>query len=94
MTLDTTRCSEPTDPRAGVDTLVSDTSQGGGTVGVDGALWLTLNVGVALQSRVTSTGGNLVPVGTLSIDTTGRGTAGINDLWCRGYRRKIVKKTF
>ena len=94
MTLDPTRRPDPTDPRAGVDTLVSNTSQGGGTVGVDGALGLTLNVRVALEARETGTGGGSVPVGTLSIDTTGRGTAGINDLWCRGYRRKIVKKIF
>ena len=94
MTLDPTRRPDPTDPRAGVDTLVSNTGQGGGAVGVDGALGLTLNVRVALEAGVTGTGGGSVPVGTLSIDTTGRGTAGINDLWCRGYRRKIVKKTF
>ena len=62
MTLDTARCSDPTDPGAGVDTLVSNTSQGGGTVGVDGTLGLTLNVRVALQTRETSTGGSSVPI--------------------------------
>ena len=92
MTLYPARCSDATDPRAGVHTLVSNTCQGAGTVGVDGALGLALNVGVALQARVTSTGGRSVPVGTLSIDTTGRGTAGINDLWSRGWRFKVVKK--
>ena len=94
MTLDPTRRPDPTDPRAGVDTLVSNTSQGGGAVGVDGALGLTLNVRVALEARETSTGGGSVPVGTLSIDTTGRGAAGINDLRWRGWRWKVVKKIF
>ena len=92
MTLDTTRCSDPTDPRTGVHTLVSNTCQGAGTVGVDGALGLALNVGVALEAGVTSTGGCSVPVGTLSIDATGRGSAGINDFWFRGWRGKVVKK--
>ena len=92
VTLNPARCSDATDPRAGVHTLVSNTCQGRGTVGVDGALGLALNVGVALEAGVTSTGGCSVPVGTLSIDATGRGSAGINDFWCRGWRWKVVKK--
>ena len=68
MTLDTARCSDATDPRTGVNTLVSNTCQGGGAVRVDGALWLALNVGVALQAGVTRAGSRPVPVGALSID--------------------------
>ena len=94
MSLDPAGGPDPAHPGAGVHTLVADTGQVPGAVRVDGALRLTLNVRVALEAGVTGTGGGSVPVGTLSIDPTGRGTAGINDLWCRGYRRKIVKKIF
>ena len=92
VTLNPARCPDPTDPGAGVHTLVSNTCQGAGTVGVDGALGLALNVGISLQSWVTSTGGCSVPVGTLSIDAAGRRSAGINNLWFRGWRGNFVKK--
>ena len=82
------RCSDSTHTRTRVHTLVADTGQGGGTVGVDGALWLAFNVGVALETREASAGGCLVPIGALCIDTTGRGETGIYDLWsgCGGGR--------
>ena len=88
MTLDPTRRPDPTDPRAGVDTLVSNTGQGGGAVGVDGALGLTLNVRVALEAGVTRARGRLVPVCALSIDATGTWSAGVDDFgsWCCGGR--------
>ena len=66
--LDPAGGSQPTDPWTWVNTLVSNTCQGGGAVRVDGALWLALNVGVALQAGVTRAGGRPVPIGALSID--------------------------
>lgn len=81
--LNPARCSDPTHPWTRIHTLVADTGQGGGTVGVDGALWLALNVGVALETREACAGGGLVSVGALCIDTTGRGETGIYDLWSR-----------
>lgn len=61
--------SGPAHPGTGVRALVSNTCQAAGTVGVDGTLWLALNVRVALEPGETSTGGSAISIGALSIDT-------------------------
>ena len=84
MTLDPAGGPDPAHPGAGVHTLVADTGQPLGAVRVDGALGLTLNVRVALEAGITRARGRLIPVGALSIDATGAGATGVNDLWRRG----------
>ena len=76
--------SDPTHPGTRVHTLVADTGQPLGAVGVDRALGLALNVRVALEAGVTRARGRLVPVCALSIDATGAGAAWVNDLRWRG----------
>ena len=79
-----------THARAQVHALVADTRQLLRTVGVDGALGLALNVGVALQPGVAAAAGPH-PAGpgagaarALSVDATRRGPARVYDLWGRG----------
>ena len=76
--------------RARVHALVADTRQLLRTVGVDGALRLALDVGVALQPGVAAAAGPH-PAGpgaggarALSVDATWRGPARVYDLWGRG----------
>jgi hypothetical protein len=76
----------PTHPRTGVLTLVVNASLVRGTVGVDGALMLALDVWVALETREADTGSGLVPFPALCIDTTRRWVARIDDLRSDGGR--------
>jgi hypothetical protein len=76
----------PTHPRTGVLTLVVNASLVRGTVGVDGALMLALDVGVALETGEADTGSGLVPFPALCIDPTRRWVARIDDLRSDGGR--------
>lgn len=86
VVLDPARCSHSTHPGTWVHTLVPDTGQVLGTVGVDGTFWFAFNIGVALEARVTCARGSLVSIGAFSIDTTWRWSTWVNDLWswCSG----------
>ena len=84
VTLDPAGGSDPTHPGARVHTLVADTGQSLGTVGVDGTLGLALDVRVALEAGVAGARGRLVPVRALGVDATRTGPTGINDLRSRG----------
>ena len=64
--------------------LLLDTRQGGGTLGVDGALGFAFDVRVAEQAGQTSTAGSSRALPTLSVDTAGRWPARINDFWSWG----------
>ena len=70
-----------TDPGTGIFTFVPQTGQVSGTLLVDGTLWLALSIGISLQAWQAGTGCCLVPLSAGSIETTGTGSAGINDLW-------------
>ena len=70
-----------THTRAGIFTLLLDTGKLGGTLLVDRALRLALNVRVALQSGQAGTTGSLVPFVANCIGSTGGRTAWIYDLW-------------
>ena len=84
MTLDPAGGSDSTHPGARVHTLVADTRQSLGTVGVDGTLGLALDVRVALEAGVAGARGRLVSVRALGIDATRTGPAGVNNFrsWC------------
>ena len=75
------RGSGATDPGAGIFTFVPHTGQVGGTLLVDGTLWLALSVGISLQAWQAGTGCRQVPLSADSIETAGTWSAGIYDLW-------------
>jgi hypothetical protein len=72
----------------GIHALVAHTGQHVGTVGIDGALWLALHIGVALEAGQAGAGRRTATVPAFSIDTAGRRPAGVNDLWSGAGRCK------
>jgi hypothetical protein len=67
-----------TDPGTWVPALLVHAGQVGGTLLVDGALGLALNIGVAPEAGQALAGGRTVPVIANCIDSTGGGVAGVN----------------
>jgi hypothetical protein len=69
-----------THPGTGIHALVAHAGQHVRTVRVDGALWLALHIGVALEARQAGAGGRPAPLPAFSVNTAGRRPAGVNDL--------------
>ena len=72
----------PAHARARVPTLVLNTGQLDRTVGVDGALWLAFDVGVALQAGQAGTASRAAPLRALGVDTAGGRATRVDRSWC------------
>jgi hypothetical protein len=72
----------------GIHALVAHAGQHVRTVGIDGALWLALYIGVALKAGQAGAGRRTAPVPAFSVNTAGRRPAGVNDLWSGAGRCK------
>ena len=72
---------EPTDPGAGVDTVLVDAGQAGDAVTVDDALWPAAAVGISEVVRPAATDTGAASHLSVSIGATGVRVTGISRWW-------------
>ena len=70
-----------TNPRARVNTMLVDTSQVAGTLGIDHTLGLTLNIGVTPVISDTSATGSVTKLSAHCIDATRRWVTRLYNNW-------------